>query len=121
MSKGTNKKQNKNKNLEIMKIEFTHTPIVHRTNGAIELKNIEKIYLGKGEQCRCGCGGEYTYLETSGEYVKGEPKKIERMLKRFSKFAETREVTSSENYIFEVNVSKTGETNRVMTIMLKQN
>ncbi len=101
-------------------IEFTHTPIVTKSKATIELKNVEKIYLGKGDQCRCGCGGEYTYAESSGKYIIGEPEKIERMLKRFAKSSETREVTSTLNYIFEVNVSKTGETNRVMTIYLKQ-
>lgn len=100
-------------------IEFTYTPIVTKSKVTIELKNVEKIYLGKGNQCRCGCGGEYTYQTDEGEYIDGEPEKIERMLKRFLKMAETREVTSTENYIFEVNVSRQGNTDRVMTIYLK--
>ena len=101
-------------------IEFTHTPIVTKSKATIELENVEKIYLGKGNECRCGCSGEYTHLKSRGKDITGEPEKIKRMLKRFLKNSETREVVSIENDIFEVNVSRKGDTDRVMTIYLKQ-
>jgi hypothetical protein len=91
------------------------------TSTKIKIEDIDKIYLGQGKCCRCGCGGDYTYLKSSGKYIIGEPEKIERMVNRFLKnFGERRKVTSINNYIFEINVSKDGETDRVMTIYLNQ-
>ena len=103
-------------------ITLEHKPMTAKKTTFV-LEDIESIYNGKGDCCRCGCGGEYIYPTNpeNNEYRTAEPKRIERMVKWFLKMANAgHEVTSIENYIFEINMSTSGETDRVYTIYLNE-
>lgn len=62
----------------------------------ISLDSVESIYIGKGNSCRCGCGGDYFRPE---EHPKAT-KKIKHYLKKMA--SGKYEVESIENYIFEI-------------------
>ena len=84
----------------------------------ISLDKVESIYLGKGNCCRCGCGGEYF---RPSEHPKAS-KKIKHFLKKMA--SGKYEVESIENYIFEIilgeryNTRGRLSTQRVATIYL---
>jgi len=60
------------------------------------IEDIDQIYHGQGNCCRCGCGGDY--------YTPREDKeKVEELLKRFERLA-WKGVDNLDNYIFEVEV-----------------
>lgn len=85
----------------------------------ISLDSVESIYIGKGNCCRCGCGGEYFRPE---EHPKAT-KKIKHYLKKMA--SGKYNVESIENYIFEIVLGERYNTrgrlsaSRVATIYLK--
>lgn len=92
-----------------MRYNIIHVPMDYTKTIDITFENVDKLYIGKGNVCRCGCKGEY--------YTPDEdPKKIHDTLKRMSN--RTYSVTSIDNYIFEIEVEET--TNIVHTIYLKK-
>ena len=74
------------------------------------LDQVDKVYIGKGNCCRCGCGGEYFYAK---EEVNA--KKIAHYLKKMAsgKYA----VDVQDGYIFQIDLSKSGH-DRVATFYL---
>jgi len=79
------------------------------------MDDVEKIYIGKGDHCRCGCGGEYY-----NNNVAVDKAKIQRAVKKFLKLTSERDVISIKDYILEMNVSKNGERDWVYTIYLNE-
>lgn len=65
-------------------------------NTEISLDKVESIYIGKGNSCRCGCGGEYFRPAEHPKAVK----KIKHYLKKMA--SGKYNVESIENYIFEI-------------------
>ena len=62
----------------------------------ISLDKVESIYIGKGNSCRCGCGGEY-FRPSENEKA---TKKIKHYLKKMA--GGEYKVESIDNYIFEI-------------------
>jgi hypothetical protein len=87
----------------------------------ISLEQVEEIYVGKGNCCRCGCGGDYFKVAEHPKAIK----KIKHYLKKMAsgKYA----VESIENYIFEIVLGERYDnrgrvsTQRVATIYLHRN
>lgn len=84
----------------------------------ISLDKVESIYIGKGNCCRCGCGGEY-FRPSDNEKAS---KKIKHFLKKMA--SGKYEVESIDNHIFEIilgeryNTRGRLSTQRVATIYL---
>lgn len=66
----------------------------------INLNDVESIYVGKGNSCRCGCGGDYFRPSEDPKATK----KIKHYLKKMG--SGKYEVESIENYIFEIVISE---------------
>lgn len=90
----------------------------------ISLDSVESIYIGKGNCCRCGCGGDYfrpSEAEDAEQAAKAT-KKIKHYLKKMA--SDKYKVESIENYIFEIIISERYDTRgrlsqtRVATIYL---
>jgi hypothetical protein len=89
-----------------------HTPLVKKTNRVIDLTQVDQVYIGKGNCCRCGCGGEYFT-------AKDNPKEVIKALEKLS--SGKYEVESQEDYIFEAEISCTKAGNRkVICLYLKK-
>lgn len=102
--------------------EFTiiHEPVTHTRNIDFTLEDIDQIYLGEGDCCRCGCAGTYATSDN--------PSLIKRRMSRFMKIysdgyiGKEVKVKSIDNYIFEIEVSRHEGTkgSQVLTIYLKK-
>lgn len=62
----------------------------------IRTDEVETIYIGKGNCCRCGCGGDYFSPSEDSKAIK----KIKHYLKKMG--SGKYEVSSIKNYIFEI-------------------
>ena len=104
-----------------MSFKITHTPTENPATLAITIDQVSKIYIGKGNNCRCGCAGEYHEPET-------DSKLIERYLAKMA--SGKYPVTSIDGYIFEIELSRRSRVNdygkvtslhiKVATLYLKQ-
>ena len=74
----------------------------------LKIEEIEKVYSGQDNACRCGCKGDYAYDE----------KKIKMRLNRALKFIKNGEATFEQIGNTCINVSF-GD-NRAITIYLKE-
>jgi hypothetical protein len=83
---------------------ITHTDRDQSTVTNITFDQVEKLYDGKGNNCRCGCGGEYYYPDD--QYGRME---IESALARMQR---SRSVESINNYIFEIVIRRYEEKER---------
>jgi hypothetical protein len=102
-----------------MSFKITHRSIEQTT--AITLDQVDKVYIGKGNNCRCGCAGEY-------HEAAQDPKLVERYLAKMA--SGDYEVESIDGYIFEIVLSNRERKNdygqvtsvykKVATIYLKQ-
>jgi hypothetical protein len=97
-------------------LSITHTPVATPAKKEITIDMVENLYVGKGNCCRCGCGGEYF---TPEEHAK----KIQRSIKKMA--SGKYEVSSINDYIFEIVISERetsrGEMQtRVHTLYLKK-
>lgn len=81
--------------------------MTHKKSLWLELEMVEKLYVGKGKNCRCGCAGEYFR-------AKDFPDKVEQVLHLMA--SGYREVSSIKDYIFEIVVDE--ENDIVNTIYL---
>jgi hypothetical protein len=89
-----------------------HTPLVQKTNTEITFDKVDKVYIGKGNCCRCGCGGEYYTAEENPEEVKKALDKLSS-----GKY----DVVSQDDYIFEIETSCTKKGNtKVICLYLKK-
>jgi hypothetical protein len=86
----------------------------------IRTDEVESIYIGKGNNCRCGCGGEYFKPADDPKNTK----KVKHFLKKMG--SGKYKVSSIENYIFEIVLGERYNTRgrlshqRVATIYLNQ-
>ena len=93
--------------------------ITHKaSNGAekektsvITIDQVENLYIGKGNCCRCGCGGDYIEADEN-------ERAIEKALRQMASGEYV--VTSIEDYIFEIITSVNGGYERVKTLYLKK-
>lgn len=108
----------------IMNFTITHTP--YRTSDEpvqepreinFSLGDIDQMYEGRGNGCRCGCGGNYFNLERNSR----------KIINALQKMASGRyDVESIDDYIFEIQIDeyydKWGQLSRtkVQTIYLKK-
>jgi hypothetical protein len=105
-----------------MSFNISHKPFVRQAETTITIDQVEKLYLGKGNNCRCGCAGEY-------HYTAEDQKTVERYLAKMA--SGKYKVESIDGYIFEIELSRRERTNdygrvtsvyqKVATIYLKQN
>lgn len=76
-----------------------HTPINHASRIDITFEQVDKLYVGKGNNCRCGCAGDY--------FEASEPDSAEVIKKALKKMASGKyEVESIDGYIFEIVLSE---------------
>jgi hypothetical protein len=80
-----------------MSFTITHTPLAQASATTITLDQVDNLYIGKGNNCRCGCAGKY---HAAAE----EPKLIEKYLAKMA--SGDYEVESIDSYIFEIVLSK---------------
>ena len=92
-----------------MKYTVNHKPMAHFDTIEIEFENIDRMYVGKGHSCRCGCQGEY-YNPKENQKI------IQETLERMSN--NTYDVLSIDNCIFEILVDE--ENDIVHTLYLKK-
>jgi hypothetical protein len=83
----------------------------------ITLDMVDQLYEGKGNNCRCGCGGKYFQPDE-------HPAKIQRIINKMC--SGKYNVTSIDDYIFEIILSTYEERDgreqtRVRTLYLKRN
>ena len=98
-----------------MKYEITHTPIHGKKRHEFSFEQVENLYIGNGNQCRCGCGGEYYYPDEYGT------KKIKEALAKMS--SGEYEVESIDDRVFEIVLRKERTfrgKNKVMTLYFKR-
>lgn len=77
--------------------EIEHTPVSKRIQ--ITFEQVDNLYIGKGNNCRCGCAG--VYHEASKPE---DAKTIRRVLKKMT--SGKYKVESIEDYIFEIVISE---------------
>jgi len=77
----------------------------------ITIDQADRLYIGKGNYCRCGCGGEYIEADEN-------ERAIEKALRQMS--SGDYEVRSIEDWIFEIKTSESGNYERVKTLYLKK-
>lgn len=99
-----------------MKYEIKHQPINSAKKSELSFENVDQLYIGNGNCCRCGCGGEY--YEASDEFSADT---IKDVLKKMAsgKYA----VESIDDHIFEIVLRKEKSfrgKNKVATIYLKK-
>ena len=88
-----------------------HTPHIQKMNTEITFDKVDKVYIGKGNCCRCGCGGEYYTAQDNPEEVKKALKKL---------CSGKYEVESQDGYIFEAEISHTEKHTKVICLYLKK-
>lgn len=96
-----------------------HTPSnqTEEKFATIDIESVEKVYVGKGNCCRCGCRGEYYKLEEHRD-------KIKQSLQKMS--SGKYKIESIDNYIFDMTISERYDdygklkATRVHTIYLKE-
>lgn len=87
-----------------------HTPLVRKTNTEITFDKVDKVYIGRGNYCRCGCVGEYYTAEEN-------PKEVKKALEKLS--SGKYEIESQDGYIFEAEISATEKYTKVICLYLK--
>lgn len=101
-------------NKELKQIDFKHRPYSYQRKRTLYFENIEKLYIGKGNYCRCGCGGMYYYPDNDN----GKAKILDALL-RFHQYSTIgKDIFSIDDYIFEIQIDK--EEDIVCTIYEKQ-
>lgn len=99
-----------------MKYQVKHTPLNAVKGTELTFENVENLYIGNGNCCRCGCGGEY--YEASDEFSADT---IKDVLKKMAsgKYA----VESIDDNIFEIVLRKEKSyrgKNKVATLYMKK-
>jgi len=107
-----------------MEFKITHTPMQSPELGVPEPKEItfslgqiDQMYEGRGNCCRCGCGGNYYNLERNSRKIINALQKME---------SGRYDVESIDDYIFEITIGefydKWGQLSRtkVQTIYLNK-
>lgn len=99
-----------------MKYSIKYTPINTAKGIDVSFEQVENLYVGNGNQCRCGCGGEY--------YEPSDENGANVIKKALAKMASgDYSVESIDDYIFEIVIRKERTfrgKNKVMTLYLKK-
>lgn len=83
------------------------------------IEQVKKLYIGKGNSCRCGCGGEYIYPSDESGLIESNAKRIERYLKKFASGKYPVDAQEAGAYdIYEIDLSRSGNTDRVATLYI---
>ena len=83
-----------------MSYQIQHQPIQpNAKSSVITIDQVDQLYIGLGNNCRCGCGGKYIKPD-SEENIKIIEKVLAKMARGRVK------VESQDDYIFEVVVKK---------------
>lgn len=103
-----------------MQYEIKHTQPAEEGSATITIDQVDQLYIGLGNNCRCGCGGKYIKPD-SEENIKT----IEKVLAKMARGKVP--VSSINNYIFEVVVKRwskarsfSGEQTKVECLYLKK-
>lgn len=107
-----------------MEFKITHTPmrtteleVQEPKESTFSLGQIEQMYEGRGNNCRCGCAGNYHTLENNSRKIINALQKMQ---------SGNYHVESIDDYIFEIVLkeytNKWGEfsRNKVQTIYLNK-
>jgi len=95
-------------------IEFAHKPFPFTKWRKLDFDQVEKLYIGEGNCCRCGCGGEYFEPDTETGRAK-----IWEAMEEIEKFHKAgKNIHSLDNFIFEIQISN--EPDLVFCIYTKQ-
>lgn len=94
-----------------MSFNIIHTPIANPKEAKVTIDNVDKLYLGRGSSCRCGCAGAYYEPQD-------DQKLIESYLVKMA--SGDYKVESIDGYIFEIELSRTKNNTKVATLYLKQ-
>ena len=88
-------------------------PVLSQPSFSID--QVESIYIGKGNQCRCGCGGDYLRVK------EGHAKRMAHFMKKLAsgKYEVLEQDGISGEHIYEINLSKSGH-DRVATFYVKK-
>jgi len=89
-------------NQRTMKLALTHTPYGTTDEKYVEFdeSKIEQIYYGKGNCCRCGCGGYYAQPDSD---IQTDKDIMRKALKLFR--SGKREIESIDGFVFEIKLS----------------
>ena len=90
---------------------FTNYETKEEKETVITMDKVDNLYIGKGNSCRCGCGGDYFEMDEN-------ERAIEKSLRQMA--SGEYEVRSIEDYIFEITTSVNGDYERVKTLYLKK-
>jgi hypothetical protein len=92
------------------------TPVLNAPT--ITIEQVNNLYIGKGHCCRCGCGGNYYDVKADASHAK----KIQHYLKKFAsgKYSVTEQAGLGDEHLYEINLSRSGNTDRVATIYIKK-
>lgn len=84
---------------------------------SFSVEQVESLYIGKGNQCRCGCGGEYFRTKEDASHAK----KIKHYLKKLASgnYTVTEQAGLGDEHIYEIDLSKSGH-DRVATFYIKK-
>lgn len=88
-------------------------PVLSQPSFSIE--QVESIYIGKGNQCRCGCGGDYLRV------ADGHAKRMTHFMKKLAsgKYEVVEQPGISGEHLYEIKLSKSGY-DRVATFYVKK-
>ena len=84
---------------------------------SLSVEQVESLYIGKGNCCRCGCGGNYFRTKEDASHAK----KIKHYLKKLASgnYTVTEQAGLGDEYIYEIDLSKSGH-DRVATFYIKK-
>lgn len=84
---------------------INHKPNSRVRTSEVTIEQVESLYIGKGNCCRCGCGGKYIYPKTELDVAK-----INAVLEKMS--SGIYEVESIDDKFFEIVIKthKSGNT-----------
>jgi hypothetical protein len=84
---------------------------------SLSVEQVESLYIGKGNCCRCGCGGNYFRTKDDASHAK----KIKHYLKKLASgnYTVTEQAGLGDEYIYEIDLSKSGH-DRVATFYIKK-
>lgn len=83
---------------------------------SFSIDQVESLYIGKGNHCRCGCGGDYLRV------AEGHAKRIAHYMKKLNsgKYVVSAQAGIGGEKIYEIELSKSGY-DRVATFYVKDN
>ena len=99
-----------------MKYAIKHKPLSDKREHELNFDNVENLYIGNGNCCRCGCGGDYYEPQDEDGAIKI---KVALAKMASGEYA----VESIDDNIFEIVLRKERSfrgKNKVMTLYMKK-